>query len=160
MNSIHTEDIAIESSPALAEVKLSYKTENSPETFPEVSTPGKAVEIFKKVWDNDHIQLKEDFVVLLLNNTKRCIGWCKISSGGNSATIVDPSAIFQVALLANATAIIVAHNHPSGNLKPSKSDKKLTEKIDRSGKMLGIPLEDHIILTVHDYLSMRAQKML
>jgi DNA repair protein RadC len=80
--------------------------------------------------------------------------------GGSSATIVDPSAIFQVALLASATSIIVAHNHPSGNLNPSKSDRNLTERIKKSGKMLGITLEDHIILTADDYVSMRAKGML
>ena len=153
-------NITIETSPSLAEVKLSYKTEKPINTFPQVTSPDEAVDILREVWDKGHIQLKEEFVVLLLNNSKRCIGWTKISLGGSSATIVDPSAVFQVALLASATSIIVAHNHPSGNLDPSKSDKNLTGRIKKSGDMLGITLEDHIILTADDYLSMRAKGIL
>jgi DNA repair protein RadC len=149
-----------ETSPSLAEVKLSYKTEKPVNTFPQVSSPDEAVEVLREVWDEGHIQLKEEFVVLLLNTSKRCIGWSKVSLGGSSATIVDPSAIFQVALLASATSIIVAHNHPSGNLNPSKSDKNLTKRIKKSGDMLGITLEDHIILTANDYVSFRAKGML
>ncbi|WP_445666584.1 JAB domain-containing protein [Fodinibius sp. AD559] len=152
--------MTIEKSPSLAEVKLSYRTEQSPDTFPQVSSPDEAVAVLRQVWDNDHIQLKEEFVVLLLNNSKRCIGWSKISSGGGTATIVDPSAIYQVALLANATSIIVAHNHPSGNLDASKSDQKLTDRIKSSGDMLGITLEDHIILTADNYSSFRAKGIL
>lgn len=158
MNNLNNQ--VIETSPSLAEVKLSYKTEQSPDTFPQVTSPEEAEKVLRTVWDNDHIQLKEEFIILLLNNSKHCIGWSKISSGGGTATIVDPSAIYQVALLANATSIIVAHNHPSGNLEPSKADKSLTERIEKSGKMLGITLEDHIILTADDYVSLRAKGIL
>ena len=154
------ENITIETSPSLAEVKLSYKTEQSPQTFPQVTSPDEAEKVLRQVWDNDHIQLKEEFIILLLNNSKHCIGWSKISSGGRNATIVDPSAIFTVALLANATSIIVAHNHPSGNLNPSKSDKNLTERIKKSGDMLGITLEDHILMVADDYMSFRAKGIL
>ncbi|WP_170245537.1 JAB domain-containing protein [Fodinibius salinus] len=141
-------------------MKLSYKTEKSPQTFPQVTSPDEAVEVLREVWNEGHIQLKEEFVVLLLNTSKRCIGWSKVSLGGSSATIVDPSAIFQVALLATATSIIVAHNHPSGNLNPSKADKSLTERIKKSGDMLGITLDDHIILTADGYVSLRAKGIL
>ncbi len=154
------ENQVIETSPSLAEVKLSYKTEQPHDSFPQVTSPEEAEKVLRTVWDNDHIQLREEFILLLLNNAKYCIGWSKISSGGGTATIVDPSAIFQVALLSNATSIIVAHNHPSGNLEPSKSDKTLTERIKKSGDMLGITLEDHIILTADNYVSMRAKGIL
>lgn len=156
----NSENVTIETSPALAEVKLSYKTEQPPDTFPQVTSPDEAEKVLRKVWDTDQIQLYEHFVVLLLNNAKRCIGWSKISSGGGTATIVDPSAIFQVALLANATSIIVAHNHPSGNLSPSKADKSLSGRIKKSGDMLGITLEDHLIITSDDYVSLRAKGIL
>lgn len=148
---------AIETSPSLSEIKLSYKTERPASTFPKVTSPDEAEKVLRQVWDSDLIQLREEFIVLLLNNAKRCIGWSKISSGGGTATIVDPSAIFQVALLGNATSIIVGHNHPSGNLDPSKSDKTLTERIKKSGDMLGVTLEDHLLLSAHDYLSFRAE---
>lgn len=155
-----SEHQVIETSPSLAEVKLSYKTEKPVNTYPQVTSPIKAVEVLREVWNQDHIQLKEEFVVLLLTNSKRCIGWSKISLGGSSATIVDPSAIFQVALLASATSIIAAHNHPSGNLEASKSDKRLTERIKKSGDILGITLEDHIILTADAHVSLRAKEII
>ena len=158
MNNLETQ--VFETSPSLAEVKLSYKTEQPQDTFPQVTSPEEAEKVLRTVWDNDHIQLREEFIVLILNNAKRCIGWSKISSGGGTATIVDPSAIFQVALLANAASIIVAHNHPSGNLDPSKSDKTLTKRIKKSGDMLGITVEDHIILTANDFVSFRAKGIL
>jgi len=146
----------IEKSPTLAEVKLKYNSEQSINYCPTVTSPDEAEKVLRQIWDEDTIQLKEEFVVLLLNNAKKCLGWSKISSGGATATIVDPPTIFQVALLANATSIILAHNHPSGNTSPSKSDKNLTNRIKESGKMLGIEVEDHIILTGEDYVSMKA----
>ncbi|SHG17106.1 DNA repair protein radc [Fodinibius roseus] len=155
-----SDNTTIEPSPSLAEVKLSYKSKKPTGSFPQVTSPDEAEQVLRQVWNNDHIQLREEFVVLLLNNNKHCIGWSKISSGGTTATIVDPSAIFQVALLANATSIVVAHNHPSGNLDPSKADKTLTQRIKKSGDMLGITLEDHIILTADGYVSFRAKGLL
>ena len=147
----------IEKSPQLAEVKLKYKNEKSIEECPAITSPNKAEKLLREIWDEDSIQLKEEFVVLLLNNAKKCLGWSKISSGGATATIVDPATIFQVALLANATSVIIAHNHPSGNIEPSKADKNLTNRIVESGKMLGIMVEDHLIITVDNIFSFRAE---
>lgn len=145
----------IEKSPQLAEVKLSYQCPHPMESKPSVTTPLEALEVLREIWDSDHIQLKEEFIVLLLNNAKKCLGWCKISSGGTTATIVDPAAIFRVAILSNASSILLAHNHPSGNTKPSQADKNLTERVKESGKLLGISVEDHIILTSDNYESFR-----
>jgi len=156
----NSENTTIETSPSLAEVKLSYKSKVPAETLPEVTSPEQAAGVLRQIWDDDYIEFKEQFVVLLLNNAKRCIGWNRISTGGTTATIVDPGSVFQVALLANAVSVIVAHNHPSGNLQPSGSDRKLTERIKKSGELLGITLEDHIILTADDYVSMRAKGIL
>lgn len=150
----------IEKSPSLAEVKLKYKNDQPIESFPEITSPEKAEQVLREIWDTDSIQLKEEFVVLLLNNAKKLLGWSKISSGGGTATIVDPASIFQVALLANATSIILAHNHPSGNLEASKADKNLTKRIIESGKMLGVSVEDHLILTPNKFISFRMQNII
>lgn len=150
----------IEKSPTLAEVKLKYNSKRSIDSCPNITSPDEAEEVLRQIWDEDTIQLKEEFVVLLLNNAKKCLGWSKVSSGGATATIVDPATIFQVALLANATSIILAHNHPSGNTTPSKSDKNLTRKIKESGKMLGIEVEDHIILTAENRFSFKVNQVL
>lgn len=151
---------SIEKSPSLAEVRLKYASNSPKKEFPKITTPKEAVNVLRQVWDEDTIQLKEEFVVLLLNNAKKCLGWSKISSGGVTATIVDPAAIFQVALLANATSIILAHNHPSGNIEPSKADKNLTSRIVKSGKLLGINVDDHIILTTELSISFKSKGIL
>lgn len=83
------------------------------------------------------------------------MGWTKISTGGKSATVVEPSVIIQIALLTHAESILLAHNHPSGILKPSAADINLTKRILDAGKTLGISVEDHILLTDSDYYSFR-----
>lgn len=148
--------MTIEKSPQLAEVKLQYHCQQPVGSFPTVSSPQEAVEVLRGIWDPGQIMLNEQFIVLLLNNAKKCLGWCKISSGGATATIVDPAAVLRVAILSNATSILLAHNHPSGNTTPSQADKNLTDRITKSGKMLGITLEDHIILSADDYTSFKA----
>lgn len=88
------------------------------------------------------------------------LGWSKISSGGATSTIVDPATIFQLALLANATSIILAHNHPSGIIKPSKADKTITKRIKESGELLEIEVIDHIILTANKYISFKENQII
>ncbi|MGI9525947.1 MAG: RadC family protein [Weeksellaceae bacterium] len=95
----------------------------------------------------------ESFYVIYLNQGNRVIKIEQISGGGIAATLVDIRVIFSLALEKKATSIIVSHNHPSGNLNPSKSDKKITEQIKEAGEMLQIPLLDHLIITQTEYLS-------
>jgi DNA repair protein RadC len=77
-----------------------------------------------------------------------------ISKGGQAGTVVDPKIIFKVALEHNAASLIVAHNHPSGNLKPSEADITLTKKLKQAGLMLDLPVYDHLIVTDNGFLSM------
>ncbi len=147
-------------SPSLAEISLKYESSIALDECPTVMSPEDAEKLLRDIWDEGTIQLKEEFAILLLNNAKKCLGWSKISSGGATATIVDPASIFQVALLANATSIILAHNHPSGNTDVSKADKTLTKRIKKSGKMLGISVEDHLIITTDTYISFREQEII
>ncbi len=81
------------------------------------------------------------------------MGWSRISIGGQAGTVVDPKVIFQIALKANASNIILAHNHPSGNTKPSDNDLRLTTKMENAGKFLDLPILDHIIITSEEHLS-------
>lgn len=99
-----------------------------------------------------HLQ-KEVFGVLYLNNANKIIQFEIISEGGFTATIVDPRVIFKSAFAHNATAIILAHNHPSGSLKPSIADMQLTEKIKSAGALLEIRVLDHIIVSENGYYS-------
>lgn len=95
----------------------------------------------------------EEFWILLLNRSNTIISKQKISSGGVSGTVADPKIIFKIALEHLASSIILIHNHPSGNLKPSEADLRLTKKLSESGTLLDIPVLDHLILTDSSYFS-------
>jgi len=95
----------------------------------------------------------EEFWVLCLSRANKVIFKTQISRGGVSGTVADIKIIFKHAIEQLASAIIVAHNHPSGQLKPSNSDLLLTEKIKETGKIMDIPLLDHLIVTDRGYFS-------
>lgn len=95
----------------------------------------------------------ESFYILMLNRANKVIREIQISEGGLSGTVADPKKIFKLALEQNASAIILCHNHPSGNIKPSDADIKLTHKLRNAGEMLDLPVIDHIILGEENYYS-------
>lgn len=95
----------------------------------------------------------EQFWVLLLNRANEIIRPQQISIGGVAGTVVDPKIIFKAAIEHLASSIILVHNHPSGNLTPSQADKDLTKKVKESGKMLDIPVLDHLIFSDNGYFS-------
>lgn len=96
---------------------------------------------------------KEQFVVILLNNKNKVIGTEVVSEGSLSSSIVHPREVFAPAILHHAAAIMVAHNHPSGDPKPSTEDEEVTRLLSRSGKVLGIPMIDHVIIGDGNYYS-------
>jgi len=102
----------------------------------------------------------EQFVVLMLNRANHIIRVINISEGGISGTVADPKKIFKLALENNASGIILGHNHPSGNLKPSDADIKLTRKIKEAGLLLEISVLDHIIVGVEKYYSFADEGMM
>jgi DNA repair protein RadC len=91
--------------------------------------------------------------VLYLNRANNTIAWSKISTGGMSATVVDIRVIFATALKVGAQAIILSHNHPGGQLKPSTQDLAMTKRIVEGGKILDINVLDHLIITDGGYLA-------
>ena len=95
----------------------------------------------------------EEFWVMLLNRANKVIDIKLIGRGGVSSTVVDSKVIFSFALESLASGIILAHNHPSGNLKPSNSDIRLTKKLVDAGKIMEVPILDHIIVGDNDYFS-------
>lgn len=102
----------------------------------------------------------EQFVVLYLNNRLQLIKESVLSSGGMTGTVVDVRLLFKQGLLENAAKIIVAHNHPSGNLTPSREDQQLTEKIKATGELMNIQLLDHFIISGNEYVSFSEQGIL
>lgn len=95
----------------------------------------------------------EEFWVLLLNRMHQVVKKKRISEGGVTGTVADPKIIYKLALEDLATGVIVAHNHPSGNLKPSQSDIDLTRKLNEAGKFLEVQLLDHLIIANRNYFS-------
>jgi len=95
----------------------------------------------------------EEFWILLLRRSNHVLAEIKISSGGLAGTVADPKIIFGRALALRAAAIVLIHNHPSGNPKPSSSDKSLTNNMREAGKFLDLPVLDHIIVAGKQYVS-------
>ena len=102
----------------------------------------------------------EEFWVLYLNNSNKVIHKSQLSKGGITGTLVDVRLVMKQALELGAVAIILAHNHPSGNTKPSSSDKQMTKKLKIAAEALDLKVLDHLILTQHQYLSFADKGML
>ncbi|MCE2936143.1 MAG: RadC family protein [Cyclobacteriaceae bacterium] len=126
------------------------RKELEPEAKPKIASSKDAFELLR----GDLMDLpKEEFWVLLLNRANRVIAKRRISEGGVSGTVADPKIIFKLALEELASGVIVAHNHPSGNLSASQQDIDLTRKLKEGGKLLEIQLLDHIIVAGTRYYS-------
>jgi len=114
-------------------------------TFPErtqVCTPAEIADILQAYFrDRD----REEFLVVFLDTASTLFGMHVASVGGLAASIVEPRQVFKAAVLANAAAIIVAHAHPSGNPEPSREDVRITRQLVEAGKLMGVPVHDHII---------------
>ncbi len=102
----------------------------------------------------------EEFWILMLNKANVVIKKEQVSMGGVSGTIADPKIIFKKAVESLASAVILIHNHPSGNLKPSQADVILTRKLKEGGKLLDIPVLDHLIFTDESYYSFADEGMM
>jgi len=137
----------------VAEVELIYKSKVKASERPHISTSKDAYDLLLSIWDDNKIDFVEQFKVLFLNKANKVLGVYEVSTGGISGTVADPRVIFVAALKANACAIIISHNHPSGNLKPSRQDEELTQKIKHAGEFLDIKLLDHVIVCSEGYYS-------
>ena len=136
----------------VAEIEVNYRPAISEK--PVIVSCLDAYHVIKGFIPPNQIALKEFMVVLYLNNAQKVIGAYKVSNGGITGTVADTRLILSVALKTAATAIIIGHNHPSGNLVPSQADIQLSKKILEASKVMDIILFDHIILcTEGKYLS-------
>ncbi len=123
----------------------------------QIKSSKSAFEIIQpEIGDLNH----EEFLVLLLNRNNRVTSRERISSGGVAGTVVDPKIIFKIALDKRASALILAHNHPSGNLSPSKQDISLTKQVSEAGRLLDISVLDHLIVTEHGFYSFADEGMM
>lgn len=102
----------------------------------------------------------EEFYILILNRHNKVLSKERISSGGVAGTVVDPKLIFKTALDKRAVGLILAHNHPSGNLNPSKQDIALTKQVREAGRLLDISVLDHLIITEQGFYSFADEGMM
>ncbi len=129
-----------------AEVKLTYESKVKASERYQIKNAEDAAELLFKVWDMTTIEHVEEVKIILLNRANRVLGIATISKGGMNGSVIDTRVILQYAIKANATAVILAHNHPSGNLNASDADITITNKIREALKLVEIQLLDHIII--------------
>jgi len=139
-----------ESLMQVAEVELMWKKKKKLTT--KIKESKEAVEVFRTVWHQD-INIRERVYVLFMNRVNNVIAVSEISAGGVSGTVIDTKILFAQALKLLASGIILAHNHPSGNLNPSGHDKDITTKVKKGCEVFDMVLIDHVILTEDDHYS-------
>lgn len=134
------------------EVEVLYKPRLDVIELTKVVKSADIVNFLRKIWTDD-IEYRERFYAVYLNRCNKILGYCLLSMGTSCGTIVEPKMIFQPAISMHASCIILAHNHPSGNTKPSEPDLRLTAKLCKAGQFLELPILEHIILTKSEYYS-------
>lgn len=134
-------------------LSVKYSEDVKQSELTKLNSSNEVYEVVKKCFNPDTFLFQEQFIVLMLNNSNKVLGFYPMSIGGLSSTIVDIRLIFSTAIKTLATSIILAHNHPSGSLQPSQADKSITQKVKEAGQLLDIRLLDHLIVTDESYFS-------
>ena len=127
---------------------LSYKSK-------ELTNPKKVYQLIKSKLKDYH---KEHFYIIVLNSRNWSVA--EVSVGSLNASIVHPREVFAEAIKNNAASVIFVHNHPSGDTEPSEDDLEITKRLIEAGKILGIEVIDHIIVTKNDFLSFKEKKLI
>lgn len=137
----------------VSEIEITYRSKIKASERPIVKSSLDIFRLLSSNWNLDLIEIQEQFKVVLLNRAMRILGIINLSTGGKTSTIADLGLILAAAIKAGAFCIILAHNHPSGNLQPSQADLILTEKIKLAAGYHDVRVYDHIILSTEGYYS-------
>jgi DNA repair protein RadC len=135
----------------LPEIKLSFSFQAS--ELPSITSSYDAVRILRNHFPEDEISLRERFILMPMNRSNKPLGFYTLSIGGITGTVVDVKLAAAALINCAASGFIIAHNHPSGNLKASSQDITVTNKLKKALELFDIQLLDHIILTEDSYLS-------
>jgi DNA repair protein RadC len=135
----------------VSKIDLAFKQKGKLETV--IHSSGDAYDVLLKAWDENTLDLREEGKALYLNRANYVLSVFDNSKGGITGTVMDPRHIIYAALEQNATSIILAHNHPSGGLKPSRQDEELTSKISQAAKFFDLKVLDHVIMSRNGYFS-------
>lgn len=135
---------------SLGEIKVIYKKQKPTH---KITSSNIFYEFCKSLYNPDTVALEESFYIVFCDKANQIIGWNKMSTGSIDGTVVDQKKAVAMALKLMAQAVIFTHNHPSGNLKISEADIKLTKELKDMFNVFKISLLDHIIYTEHGYTS-------
>lgn len=136
--------------------KVSCKMSERPSIISSID----CAQIFLHYWNRDKIDLVEEFKVMFLNRANKVLQILPVSQGGITGTVADPRIILAAALKVAACSMILAHNHPSGSVKPSRADEELTSKISQASRYFDIKVLDHLIISVDGYFSFADEGLL
>ncbi len=146
---------------AAFELSKRLNSKDDPYIGVSVKSPGRVIkspdDMIKYIGDDLKGKLKEYFQIVLLNTRNQVIGKAAISVGSLNTSIVHPREVFKEAISASSAAIILVHNHPSGDPQPSEDDIKLTKRLVEAGEIVGIEILDHLIVCDTKYLSMKSK---
>ena len=139
----------------VAEVEIVYRRKPNckPSERPVIRTSSDSYAVFMHYWNLDTIELIEEFKVIYLNRRNSVLQLLELSKGGITGTVADPRLILAGALRIGACAVVLAHNHPSGIVKPSRADETLTQKIKTAASYHDIIVADHLIISQDSYFS-------
>ena len=137
----------------IPELQVSYNRSSGKFLSGAITSSKDVAEFIRNTIGTNEIELQEQFIVLYLSQANKVIGYYRHSKGAINATVADTRIILGTALKCACVAMLIAHNHPSGNLKPSKADEDLTRKIKMSAALMDINLLDHLIITKDGFLS-------
>lgn len=137
----------------VAEIELTYKPSYKVIERPKINTSKDTYQLLMNYWDTGRLEFLEEFKIILLNRRNRTLGIINLSMGGFAGVVVDSKVIFAAALTACASGLVLAHNHPSGEVQPSHQDIELTKRLVEGGKILDIRVLDHLIISNEGYYS-------
>jgi len=134
--------------------ELSIKFKRNPDVMSvKITTSNDCANFLRNIFNADTIEWSEEFIVVFLNQANQTIGYAKLSVGGLTSVVVDVRSVMTYAINSRCTALILAHNHPSGNLIPSQADKLICEKVKQACKIFDITVLDNLILTKDSHYS-------
>ena len=135
----------------MPEITIKYKKSRAISV--QIKGSQDSAQVLRQMYDADTLEYCESAIVIYLDNANQTLGWQKVGIGGMTGVVMDPRTIFSTALKIGACALILSHNHPSGNKKPSRADIEMTQNAVQAGKLLSIKVLDHIIITANEYFS-------
>lgn len=142
------------------ELKLIYSEKIKHSDRFKINSPSDAIKYLKTLYDKDSLNVFESLYIIVIDRQNRVIGHRLLSQGGFDMSVACVRSIFSTALISRCSGIILTHNHPSGSLAPSKSDKDITRRVIEAGKLLDLIVLDHIIVTEEDCFSFAENGMM